>query len=155
MTRGWARRGQRFTAVRQTRYDWLYVIGAACPHTGHAVGMLSPYINIEIINVFLEQFAKEIPQDVHVVMVWDQAGFHTGNALQIPDNITLLPLPPYSPELNPMENLWHYLRSHYWANRAYENYDALENAAESAWRQSACNPDTIQSVCRASYTDMH
>ena len=51
--------------------------------------MLSPYINIKIINVFLEQFAKEIPQDVHVVMVWDQAGFHTGNALQIPDNITL------------------------------------------------------------------
>lgn len=80
--------------------------------------MLSPSIDIDIINVFLEQFAKEIPSDVHVVMVWDQAGFHTGKALTVPDNITVIPLPPYSPELNPMENLWHYLRSHYWANRA-------------------------------------
>lgn len=71
--------------------------------------MLSPYIDIEIINVFLEQFAKEIPPDVHVVMVWDQAGFHTGKALTVADNITIIPLPPYSPELNPMENLWHYL----------------------------------------------
>jgi len=152
LTRGWARRGQRFTAVRQTQYDWLYVIGAACPQTGHAVGMLAPYINVAIINIFLEQFAREIPGDVHVVMVWDQAGFHTGNELKVPQNITIVPLPPYSPELNPMENLWHYLRSHYWANRAFGNYEALVDAAQTAWQRSACDPATIQSVCRASYS---
>jgi hypothetical protein len=105
ITRGWARRGRRFTALRQTKYDWLYVIGAACPETGHAIGMLSPYINVEIINLFLKQCAAEIPKDVHVVLIWDQAGFHTGNDLKVPENITLVPLPPYSPELNPMENL--------------------------------------------------
>ena len=84
-------------------------------------------------------------------MIWDQAGFHTGKALEVPDNITIVPLPPYSPELNPMENLWHYLRSHYWANRAFADYEALEDAAITAWRASACDPATIQSVCRASY----
>ena len=114
--------------------------------------MLAPYISVEITNIFLEQFAQEIPGDVHGVMVWDQAGFHTGKALKVPENITLVPLPPYSPELNPMENLWHYLRSHYWSNRAFADYDALVNAAEDAWQRSACNPATIQSVCRASYT---
>ncbi len=151
LTRGWAPRGQRFTAVRQTKYDWLYVIGAACGTTGHAVGMLSPYINVEIMNIFLLHFAQQIPRDVHVVMVWDRAGFHTGKALKIPPNMTIIPLPPYSPELNPMENLWHYLRSHYWSNRAHEDYAALIAAAEDAWQRSACDPATIQSVCRAPY----
>lgn len=155
LSRGWALAGKRFMAVRQTKYDWLYVLGAACPRTGHAVGMLSPYINVEIINLFLKQFADEIPKDVHAVMVWDQAGFHTGNDLKIPKNVTIIPLPPYSPELNPIENLWHYLRSHYWSNRAYADYDALVDAAETAWQRSACDPAIIQSVCRASYTWAH
>ncbi len=128
------------------------MIGAACPQTGHVVGMLSPYINVAIINRFLQQFSQEIPADVQAVLIWDQAGFHTGNAMEVPDNITIIPLPPYSPELNPMENLWHYLRSHYWSNRAFADYDALEAAAMTAWQSSACDPATIQSVCRASYT---
>jgi len=80
--------------------------------TGHAVGMLWPYINVAIINIFLEQFAQEIPPEVHAVMVWDQAGFHTGKELKVPESITLVPSPPYSPELNPMENLWHFLRAY-------------------------------------------
>ncbi|NQU76759.1 MAG: transposase [Planctomycetes bacterium] len=130
-------------------------LGAACPRTGHTVGMLSPYINIEIVNIFLSQFAREIPHDVHVVMVWDQAGFHTGNDLNIPENITIVPLPPYSPELNPMENLWHYLRSHYWSNRMFEDYDDLCDAAEMAWRDTCLDAATIQSVCNASYTRAH
>ena len=117
--------------------------------------MLSPYISVEVMNIFLEQFSREIPDDVHVVMVWDQAGFHTGNALKVLENITIVPLPPYSPELNPMENLWHYLRSHYWSNRIFGDYGDLCDAAEMAWRRSACDRATIQSVCRASYTLAH
>ncbi len=113
--------------------------------------MLSPYINIPIINLFLEQVSQQLPDGVHAVMVWDQAGFHTGKDLVVPENITIIPLPPYSPELNPMENLWHYLRSHYWANRAFDDYAALEDAAMTAWQASACDPATIQSVCRADY----
>ena len=117
--------------------------------------MLSPYINVEIINIFLAEFAKTIPHDVHVVMVWDQAGFHTGKELKVPKNITIIHLPPYSPELNPIENLWRHLRSHYWSNRAFADYDALVDAAEEAWRDSACNPAIIQSICRANYALAH
>jgi transposase len=113
--------------------------------------MLSPRIDVGVMNVFLAEFAKTIPEDMHVVMVWDQAGFHTGNALEVPSSITIIELPAYSPELNPMENLWHYLRSHHWANRAFADYDALVAAAEQAWRASACDPARIQSVCRADY----
>ena len=113
--------------------------------------MLSPYIDTGVMNIFLDRFAQEIPADVHVAMVWDQAGFHTAKALTVPGNITIISLPAYSPELNPMENLWHYLRSHYWSNRTFKDYAALVEAAQSAWQRSACDPATIQSICRAPY----
>ena len=112
---------------------------------------MAPTIHSEMINAFFEQFAKEVPSDVHVVMVWDQAGFHTSKAVRIPDNITIVSLPAYSPELNPVENLWHYLRSHYWSNRTYADYDELRLAAIDAWQKAALNSELIQSVCRASY----
>ena len=107
-----------------------------------------------MINIYLEQFARELPVGVHAVLLWDQAGFHTAKAVRIPENVTIIELPPYSPELNPMENLWHYLRSHYWANRAYEDYAALEVAAMKAWKRTACIPAIIQSVCRAAYVSL-
>jgi transposase len=139
--------------LRQTKYEWLYVIGAVCPKTGQSVGLLSPTINTDMINAFFEQFAAEVSTDIHVVMVWDQAGFHTSKKLKVPANITIVPLPPYAPELNPVENLWHYLRSHYWANRIYADYDDLRFAAIDAWQNAAVNTDVIQSVCRASYAE--
>lgn len=147
----WARTGSRPTAVKQTRYDWLYVLGGVCPRTGQTVGLLSPHINTDVINIFLSQFSAELDHDVHAVMIWDQAGYHTSGKLNVPDNITLVPLPPRSPELNPVENLWHYLRSHYWANRAYEDYDGLRHAACHAWQHVCLDRPTIQSVCRADY----
>ena len=115
MARVWARRGSRPAAVKQTQYEWLYVISAVCPKTGQSVGMLSPYISTEIMNVYLKQFAAEIFSDVHAVLIWDQAGFHKSKELVVPENITIIELPAYSPELNPVENLWQYLRSHFWS----------------------------------------
>lgn len=153
LRRVWARRGTRPRAVRQTKYEWLYVIGAVCPSTGQSVGLLAPTIHAEMINAFFEQFSQEVDPEVHVVMVWDQAGFHRAEAVRPPVNVTLVPLPPYSPELNPVENLWHYLRSHHWSNRTYADYDALRFAAIEAWHRSALNPTLIQSVCRAPYAE--
>jgi len=149
----WAQRGSRPRALRQTKYEWLYVLGAVCPLTGQSVGLLAPYLDTQIVNAFLEQFSREVDPDVQVVMVWDQAGFHTAKELKIPRNMTIIPLPAYCPELNPVENLWHYLRSRYWANRTYADYDALRRAALAAWQEAALAPDVIQSVCRASYVE--
>jgi len=153
LTRVWSKRGTRPHAIRQTKYEWLYVIGAVCPETGHSVGLLSPTINTDMVNAFFEQFVAEVDPDVHVVMVWDRAGFHMARNLKIPDNVTIVPLPPYSPELNPVENLWHYLRSHYWSNRTYANYDDLRLAAIDAWQKAALDSDVIKSVCRAPYAE--
>ena len=151
LTRVWSKRGSRPRAVRQTQYDYLYVLGAACPATGQTVGLLAPTINTAVINIYLEQFARELPVGVHAVLLWDQAGFHTAKAVRIPENVSIIELPPYSPELNPMENLWHYLRSHYWSNRIYEDYEALLDAATKAWQEACLDHALVKTVCAAPY----
>jgi hypothetical protein len=147
ISRVWAKVGSRPRALRQTQYDYLYVLAAVCPESGQACGLLSPHLDTGVMNAFLAQFAAELPADVHAVMVLDRAGWHTAAALKIPENVTLVHLPPKSPELNPAENLWHYLRSHCWSNRLYRDYADLELAAIEAWRRVCLVPELIKSVC--------
>ena len=151
ISRKWALKGTRPPAAKQTQYDYLYVIGAVCPQTGQSVGLLSPYINAKIMNKFLEQFSNELDKDVHAVIIWDRAGFHTAKEIRAPSNITLIYLPPYSPELNPIENLWHYLKKNEWSNRIYNDYEALIKAACLAWQKHCLNPELIRSVCNVPY----
>jgi transposase len=87
------------------------VFSAVCPQTGDATGLITPNVNTDAMNSFLEQFARELPRDVHAAVVLDRAGWHVASALRVPTNVTLVLLPPKSPELNPAENLWHYLRA--------------------------------------------
>lgn len=129
------------------------MIGAACPQTGQAEAIIAPYLDTVIINQFLEQFSRALAPDVQAVLVWDGAGYHRANALVVPDNVTLVSLPAYSPELNPIENLWHYLKSHHWSNRTYADYDALFDAAEHAWKTACLEPTNIQTICAAAYTN--
>ena len=85
-------------------------------------------------------------------LLWGGADFHTAHDLRVPSNVTLIKLPPYSPELNGIENLWHYLRSHFWSNRTYADYDDLFEVAESTWCENCLNPELIKSVYAKSYT---
>lgn len=147
ITRVWAKVGTRPRAIRQTQYDYLYVFSAVCPETGDASGLISPHVNTDAMNAFLEQFSAELPPDIHAAMVLDRAGWHVSGALNVPSNITLVHLPPKSPELNPAENLWHYLRSHHWSNRLYRTWEELRDAATDAWRRVCLIPELIKSVC--------
>lgn len=151
VTRVWAPRGSRPRVVKQTEYEYLYALGAASPATGQSVGLLSPTLNTQVVNLFLAQMSQELSEGVHAVLVWDRAGYHTSGELCIPSNISLLPLPPYSPELNPMENLWHYLRSHHWSNQPFADYHALLDAATDAWQKVCLDPARIRSICNYPY----
>lgn len=139
--------------MRQTQYGYVYVLAATCSQTGQAEGLIAPRLDTSIVNLFLAQLSETLASDVQAVLVWDCAGYHRAKALSCPSNITLVSLPPYSPELNPVENLWHYLRSHHWSNRKYNSVDDLFTAAETAWRATCLNEETIRSVCRATYTE--
>lgn len=137
--------------MRQTQYDYLWVIAAACPATGAAAGIIMPHLDTDVINLFLAEFSRQLAPDVQAVLIWDGAGYHTAGALEVPANVSLIRLPPYSPELNPIENLWHYLRSHYWSNRVYEDWEALKEAAAAGMVAVGTDAERIKSVCSAPY----
>jgi len=151
MTRLWARTGSRPRATRQTQYDYLYLFAAVCPDSGHAVGLLSPHVSAGVMSSFLEHFGKQLAADEHAVMILDQAGWHVSGDLAVPANVTLILLPPRSPELNPAENLWHWITQHHWSNRVYSDYAAMEKAAIDAWQQTCLDAERIKSVCAAPY----
>lgn len=125
-----------------------------CPATGRAEGLVSPALNGRVVQSFLDQLSATIPAGTHVVMVWDGAGYHSAcKALVPPANMTLVTLPPYAPELNPVERLWLYLRQHHWSNRTYQGVAALEDAAVAGWRAVCLSPAKIQSICRCLYAE--
>jgi transposase len=151
ITRVWAPRGTRPRAVRQIRYTSLYVLVAVCMTTGATSALLMPELNAEVLNLFLEQMSRELPAGVHAVLIWDGAGYHTSQDLKVPSNISLILLPPYSPELNPVENLWHYVRAHHWSNRAYQDYDELESEAAKSLCTVCLDREKVKSICNAEY----
>ena len=145
LTRVWARTGSRPSAVRQTEYEWVYPWAAVEPASGASVAMITPTVNTALMQQFLAGLSGTLAPDEHAVLVLDQAGWHVAKALRVPDNLTLLFLPPYSPELNPAERLWAWLRSHHLANRVYADYQELLNETDRAWL--ALDAETIRSVC--------
>jgi transposase len=151
ITRVWARKGSRPRAVRQNGREWLYVMIAVCAATGGASALIMPELNTAVVNLFLEQFARELPAGVHAVLIWDGAGFHNGGDLLVPASVSLIRLPPYSPELNPVENLWHYLRSHHWSNRMYEGYEELKEEAVRSLGVVCQDIAKLRTICNADY----
>jgi transposase len=151
LTRVWARRGSRPRRPRQNGRESLYVLTATCAASGAAFGLIMPELNTAVVNRFLEEFARQLAPGVRAVVLWDNAPYHTSGDLVVPANVSLIGLLPYSPELNPVENLWHYLRAHHWSNRVYADYDALLEAAAEAWCKVCLDPEKIRSICAAPY----
>jgi len=101
----------RPVAPRDQRYFWAYLFGAVCPARGIGAALVLPVANAEMMNLHLAEISATVAQGAHAVLTIDGAGWHqTGDKLRVPGNVTLLRLPPYSPELNPQENVWAYLR---------------------------------------------
>lgn len=127
----------------------MYLFGAVNPQTGASSALLAPTVNTEYMNHHLRFIGEQAGADVHVILVLDRAGWHVAKALEVPANMTLLYLPPYSPELNPVERLWAYLRSHYLSNRIYQDYDDLLEASGHAWNH--LTPEQLCSICHTEW----
>lgn len=127
----------------------MYLSAAVNAVTGQALGMITPDMNTLVMNDLLSNLSRLLGEDRHAVLVWDNAGFHTSGSLDVPKNITLLPLPPYAPELNPIERVWLYLRSHHLSNRAYRDRGQLESAAHDAC--SRLDPQRLRSITRTEW----
>jgi len=138
-------------AIRSLGYQPSQLARGLRRNQTNMLGIIMPYVTTEAMLEFLDRFAKTIRDDEHVAMVLDQAGWHGANALRVPDNITLLPLPPYSPELNPVERVWLFLKERFLSHRLHANYDAVADAASKAWNRLCAEVGRLTSLCSYSW----
>lgn len=147
LTRIWSLRGERATVPRSLDYEWMYLYGAVCPAKGLAHGLLLPYVDLEGMRVYLDDFSRSLHRGVYALLICDQAGWHTSGRLPVPDNVGIVFLPPKSPELNPAELLWREMRQKYLGNRVFPDIDILCDAVSEAWIHVTKNPQSIKSLC--------
>lgn len=108
------------------------------------------------MSLHLAEISREVSPGAHAVLVLDGAGWHqTGGELRVPDNVSLLHLPPYAPELNPVENLWAFLRGNKLSNRIFEDYDAIVSALCDAWNWLIAQPDRITSIASRNWAQVN
>ena len=105
-----------------------------------------PRCNIEAMGLHLQEIAAAVAPGAHAVLLLDQAGWHGSAKLDVPPNITLLPLPPRSPELNPVENIWQFMRDNWLSNRTFSSYDDILGHCCHAWNRLVDQPWTIMSI---------
>ena len=111
--RQWARRGTRPRQPADQRYESAYLFGAICPARGVGAALAMPYADTEAMQLHLDEIARTVAKGAHAVLLLDRAGWHTTRALAVPRNITMILLPSRAPELNPVENIWQYLRANW------------------------------------------
>jgi transposase len=105
-----------------------------------------PYCDTEAMAAHLAEISAAVDDGAHAVIMVDQAGWHMSPKLPIPENITLLPLPPRSPELNPVENIWQFLRDNWLSNRIFDSYDDIVAQCCQAWNRLIDQPWRITSI---------
>ena len=146
ITRRWARRGTRPRAPHDQRTKWAYIFGAICPAEGKGAGLVMPWADTNAMAEHLKLVSAEVAPGAHAILIVDQAGWHTSPKLDVPENITLVPLPPRSPELNPVENVWQFMRDNWLSNRVFKNYDDIVALCCEAWNKLIKQPDRITSI---------
>jgi transposase len=116
--------------------------------------LVLPFVSTQAMNLHLAEISTQVAPGAHAVITLDGAGWHrAGDKLKLPDNLSLLPLPPYSPELNPVENIWQFLRQNHLANRVYDDYTAIVDACCEAWNALIAMPDTIRSIATRKWAE--
>lgn len=146
LVRQWARKGTRPRQPKDQRYKSAYLFGAVAPAEAKGAALVMPRANTHAMQAHLEEITRIVAPGAHAIVLLDRAGWHTTQKLKRPKNISLLPLPPRSPELNPVENIWQFLRQTYLSNRVFDGYEHIVEAACQAWNKLIEQPECIQSI---------
>ena len=146
ITRRWARRGTRPRARTDLRTKSAYLFGAICPARGAGAAIVMPHADTRAMQHHLDEIAHLVHPKAHALVILDQAAWHTTEKLRLPDNLSLLALPPKSPELNPVENVWQFLRQNKLSNRIFDSYEAIVTVACNAWNSLVADPARITSI---------
>jgi transposase len=143
--RCWAPAGVRPLAFAQVEREYSYAYAALCPFDGQLVSLVLPWANTEMMSLFLAEASRRYANE-QLVLIMDQAGWHKAKRLKIPENITLHWLPPYSPELNPVEHLWDDLREKWFSNKVFNSLEAVEIQLMQALQHYQRSPEEVKSM---------
>jgi len=154
-SRKWHDKKIRARAIKQTEYEWAYIFGAVCPERDKAVCLIFPRVDTYSMNEHLREISRNVAHGKIAVIICDRASWHTSSGLEIPDNIVLMPLPAYSPELNSIEQFWQRLRRLYFSNRRFKDYDDIVNACADAINEFIVIPNAIKKLCSRSWASIN
>lgn len=142
---GWFKRGSRTPVITKLGFKSFYLYSAINHQNGESYSLIMPSVNKNCMQIFINEFASTVSDKTIIVM--DQAGWHKG--LLIPKNLEIIFLPPYSPELNPVERLWQHIKDAVLKNKVYNDLDELENRVAEFVKN--ISKETIASVCNCKY----
>jgi len=145
---GWFPKGERTQVPVKLGFKNFYLYSAVNPLNGKDFTLIVPNVNTDCMNIFLEQMSRYLGERKAIV-VMDCAGWHKSQALVVPPNITIMYLPPYSPELNPVERFWKFLKQNTIKNKVYDTLDDLENELSNFIK--TLTPSAIASACSINY----
>jgi hypothetical protein len=146
MVRRWFQRDMRPRMVKDQRYRSAYIFDAVCPARDTGAALVLTHVSVAAMNLLLEEIASQLPLGTHAAMLIDNAGWHIANELRVPPSITLVHLPPYSPELNAIEKVWQYLRDRYLSGRLFSGTRAIVDACCTAWNSLIAEIGRIRSL---------
>jgi len=144
----WALKGVKPFSKVKPGYKNFYVYSSVSSHTGEAFSLILPWVNTEMMNKYLTEFGKYYSKK-KLFVILDQAGWHKAKDLEVPQNIKLIYLPPYSPELNPVERLWLWLRRHVCKNRIFDSVELLMD--ELSFVLQNMTKAKISTLCKCNY----
>ncbi|HIF9423727.1 TPA: IS630 family transposase, partial [Photobacterium damselae] len=153
-TRLWAERGTRPRAVKQQQFEYAYLFGSICPQKGIGEAIVVPWVNKDIMIEHLKQISSVTEKGRHGIVIMDGAGWHTEDIADDFQNISIIKLPPYSPELNPIEQVWSWLRQHYLANQSFSDYEDIVSKVCSAWNSFLECSTRVTKMCSRRWTDL-
>ena len=141
---GWFKKGERTPVEIKLGYENFYLYPAISSRTGENFSLILPRVNTQCMNIFMEEFKKYI-DNKEIVFIMDGATWHKSKSLRAPNNIKTIIQPPYSPEVNPVERLWQYIKYHTIRNKVYKTLKELED--EICRFVAKLTTSNIQSVC--------
>ena len=149
--RVWHERGVRPTGVVDRRHASAWLHAAVRPGTDEAFALVTTEVGAATTQAFLDAFAAALPEGVHAALLLDGAGWHTARDIAVPGKVSLVFLPPYSPELNPVERVWLSLRERYLSLRLFAGLDAVIEGCRDAWNRLLDEPGRLASLTNYPY----
>ena len=136
---------------RDHRYGNCYLFSAICPGNGAAVGHVCDRANTQEMNRHLMDISAAVPEGCYALVVLDGAGWHRSKDLACPENVSMLRLPPCSPEPDPVETLFQLLKARHFANQVFETAETVTEKVATVWEGFVASPDRIRSIGHRSW----